>query len=65
LTVVADAAEAARLVAQGTNVVLIVDADAGPSSTPGRGPGRLAVMVGQADDPEVRAAAELMAAELF
>jgi hypothetical protein len=56
--------KAAVLMEQGTNVVLVVDADAAPVR-PAAGPGRLAVMVGRLDDPTVRAAAEEMAAELF
>ncbi|MGH7085978.1 MAG: hypothetical protein ACREFN_13420 [Acetobacteraceae bacterium] len=61
--VVDDPAEAARLVAAGHAVVLIV-AEGVAGGWPA-GPGRMAVMVGDAGDPAVREAAQAMAAELF
>ena len=57
--------EAAELVRQGTNVVLVIAPNAGDMTRPTDGPGRLAVMVGLIDDPAVMAAALEMAAELF
>jgi hypothetical protein len=57
--------EAAELVRQGTNVVLVIAPNAGDTTRPTDGPGRLAVMVGLIDDPAVRAAALEMASELF
>jgi hypothetical protein len=62
--VVDDVAAAAALVARGINVVLVTEASAG-LALPFDGPGRVAVLVGKAGDPEIRAAAEAMAAELF
>lgn len=58
--IVADPAEAARIVASGADVVLIVDPSADPVPWP-EGPGRLAVFVGDPDDP----AAVAMAAEVL
>jgi hypothetical protein len=46
-------------------VVLVTDRDAEAILCAADGPGRLALMVGTADDPAVMAAAEEMAAELF
>jgi hypothetical protein len=63
--VVDDVVAAARLIAAGQNVVLVVDPDGDQVAWPSGGPGRLAVLVGSVDDPAVRAAAEVMAAELF
>jgi hypothetical protein len=63
--VVDDVTAAAALVARGVNVVVVVDPDADPVRLPPAGPGRVALMVGRLADPEVRAAAEAMAAELF
>jgi hypothetical protein len=57
-----DLAAAGAALAAGRSVVLIVAAD-GPVADPG--PGRMAVMVGDAADPAVRAAAEEMERELF
>jgi hypothetical protein len=57
--------EAADLVRQGTNVVLVTDRDAAAVRYAAGGPGRLALMVGPIDDPAVMAAALEMAAELF
>lgn len=62
--------EAAELVRQGSNVVLVIapnagDPNAGEMTRPTDGSGRLAVMVGLIDDPAVMAAALEMAAELF
>lgn len=61
--VVDDPAVAARMVGAGMDVVLIV----GPGGDPvaAEGPGRLAVMVGEASDPAVQAAAAEMDGELF
>jgi hypothetical protein len=63
--VVDDPATAEALVARGVNVVLVLE----PASTglvlPADGPGRLAVLVGSPQDPDVRVAAQAMAAELF
>jgi hypothetical protein len=63
--VVDDLATAQALVARGVNVVLVL----APASTdlvlPADGPGRLAVLVGSPQDPDVRVAAKAMAAELF
>jgi len=63
--VIVDPAEADELVHRGVDVVLIVDSEAGHVARPAGGPGRLAVLVGPAGDPAVRAAAEQMSAELF
>jgi hypothetical protein len=63
--VVDDVAAALELLAGGINVVLVMDPGRGQEALPPDGPGRLAVLVGRAADPEVRAAAEEMAAELF
>ncbi|MGH9057386.1 MAG: hypothetical protein ACRDYY_16240 [Acidimicrobiales bacterium] len=63
--VVDDPAEAARLVAAGQAVVLIVAEGVMLRGGWPAGPGRMAVMVGDAGDPAVREAAEAMAAELF
>jgi hypothetical protein len=57
--------EAAELVRQGTNVVLVLAPNAAEMTRPTDGPGRLAIMVGLIDDPAVMAAALEMAAELF
>jgi hypothetical protein len=73
--VIDDWEEAARLVAEGRAVVLLVDADpprvglvdADPprvGSMP-TGPGRLALFVGSRSDPAAWEAARAMAAELF
>jgi hypothetical protein len=64
-SVVEDQAEAARLVRDGERVVLILDPAAGPLGEWPEGPGRLALLVGTPGDPEVRAAAAEMAAELW
>ncbi|HUE60018.1 MAG TPA: hypothetical protein VMO88_10580 [Acidimicrobiales bacterium] len=61
------------LVARGEDVVLIVACEAGtdaddsakPAIPPCHGPGRLAVLVGDAADPATVAAAEEMDNELF
>lgn len=71
--VVDEAAVAARMVAAGTDVVLIVDAAVairpgilGPADTGTPcSPGRLAVVVGDPADPAVVAAAAEMEQELF
>jgi hypothetical protein len=63
--IVDDPAAAAALVARGVNVVLVTDNPATDVILPADGPGRLAVLVGSPQDPEVRVAAEAMAAELF
>jgi hypothetical protein len=57
--------EAAELMTQGTDVVLVLDPGVGHITLPSGPPGRLAVLVGRLDEPAVRAAAEEMAAELF
>jgi hypothetical protein len=63
---VVDNLEAAtELLAQGVDVVLVIEAGAVEGALPAGGPGRLAVLVGSVADPEVRVAAEAMAAELF
>jgi hypothetical protein len=64
-SVVDSAAEADRRLRQGHPVVLMVDPSAGPVVLPSRGQGRLALFVGEADDAGVRAAAAVMAEELF
>jgi hypothetical protein len=56
---------AAALAEQGTDVVLVLDPDAGYVPSQRRGPGRVAVLIGRLEDPVVRSAAEEMAAELF
>ncbi len=63
--IVGGVAEAAELISEGTDVVLLLDPDAGPVTLPSGGPGRLAILVGRPDDSAVRAAAEEMVAELF
>lgn len=63
--VVDDLTEAARLVAEGGNVVLVVDATDGPEWRWPQGPGRFAVLVGDPNDPAVREAAAAMEAELW
>ena len=63
--VVASVEEAAELVQQGVNVVLVLDPGAGAVVGPTGGPGRVALLVGDTDDPAVMAAAREMAAELF
>lgn len=63
--IVASIEAAADLLRQGTNVVLVLDPDAGPVVGPPDGPGRLALMLGRVDDPAVMAAAREMLAELF
>jgi hypothetical protein len=63
--VVLDIEEAADLVRQGTNVVLVTDRDTETAEYAAGGPGRLALMVGPIDDLAVIAAAQEMAAELF
>jgi hypothetical protein len=61
--VVDDPAEAARLVAEGESVVLLIDAGAGVVWP--MGPGRLAVFIGPTQDPECWKAAQSMWEELF
>jgi hypothetical protein len=56
---------AAELVAQGVDVVLVIESAALQGDLPAEGPGRLAVFLGSVTDPDVRVAAEAMAAELF
>lgn len=63
-SVVDTTAEADRRLRQGQKVVLLVD-PAGEVVHPRRDQGRLALFVGEADDPVVWAAAEVMAGELF
>jgi hypothetical protein len=63
--IVNDTGAAADLLAEGRNVVLVIDPDAAEVVLPGDGAGRLAVLVGRLADQEVRAAAEQMARELF
>jgi hypothetical protein len=63
--VVDDVAAAAVLAARGINVVLVIEDASAGVVLPGEGPGRVAVLVGSPGDPEVRVAAEMMAAELF
>jgi hypothetical protein len=63
--VVDDWEEAARLVAEGRAVVLLVDADPPPVGSMPAGPGRLALFVGSRSDPAAWEAARAMAAELF
>jgi hypothetical protein len=65
MPVVGDAATAAALTAAGQDVILVVASTAGPVTWPPDGAGRLAVLVGCFDDPQVRTAAAVMAAELF
>jgi hypothetical protein len=64
-SVVDNAAEADRRLHQGDNIVLLVDPAAGPVVRPCGGQGRLALFVGDGDDPGVRVAAAVMAGELF
>ncbi len=59
------ASVAVELARQGTDVVLVVDPDANYVPTESGGSGRVAVLVGRLEDPDARAAAEEMAAELF
>jgi hypothetical protein len=63
--VVDDVAAAVEFLAGGINVVLVIDPGCAQVEVPPDGPGRLAVLVGRPADPEVLAAAEEMAAELF
>jgi hypothetical protein len=63
--VVDDQEEAARLVSEGRNVVLLVDRAATPIGPVPSGPGRLAVFVGSPADPASWDAARAMASELF
>ena len=65
MVVVDDKEEAARLVAEGHDVVLLVDVDAPPVGPAPAGPGRLAVFVGSPSDPAAWDAARAMAKELF
>ena len=58
-------AAAAALVARGVNVVLVTEDASAGLALPLDGPGRVAVLVGAPGDPEIRATAEMMAAELF
>lgn len=64
MKVVDDVTAASELVASGFEVVLVVPEGSDPGPLP-EGPGRVAVMIGDPGDPEVRAAAEAMHAELF
>lgn len=64
VAVAGDLAEVGRLRAAGIHVVAVV-APGEPSPPAEGGPGRLAVLVGDAGDPAVVAAAEEMALELF
>ena len=57
--------EAADLIRQGINVVLVTDPNTAAVGYPTGGPGRLALMAGPMDDPAVVEAARQMAAELF
>jgi hypothetical protein len=76
--VVDDASEAARMVAEGRSVVLLLDVDAtliavdatliavdSASGAGTSGPGRVAVFVGSPADPASWQAARAMALELF
>jgi hypothetical protein len=63
--VVDDEEEAGRLVAQGYDVVLLVDGAAPPVGPVPAGPGRLALFVGSPSDPGAWDAARAMARELF
>jgi hypothetical protein len=63
--VVDDVASAAALVARGVNVVLVTEDASAGLALPLDGPGRVAVLIGALADPEIRRAAEIMAAELF
>jgi hypothetical protein len=63
--VVGDAPTAAELTAAGQDVILVVASTAGPVTWPPDSAGRMAVLVGCPDDPQVRGAAAVMAAELF
>jgi hypothetical protein len=63
--VVGDPQEAARLIAEGRSVVLIVEEETTPVAGWGAGPGRLALLVGSLADPAAWAAGRAMAAELF
>lgn len=64
MRVVGDAATAAALTAAGQDVILVVASTAGPVTWPPDGAGRMAVLVGCSDDPQVSGAAAVMAAEL-
>ncbi len=63
--VVDDPAEAARLVAQGRSVVLLVAGEMTPVAGMRTGPGRLALFVASPADPASWQAARAMASELF
>jgi hypothetical protein len=63
--VVDDPAEAARLVAQGRSVVLLVAAEMTPVAGMRSGPGRLALFVASPADPASWQVARAMASELF
>jgi hypothetical protein len=62
--VVDDVGAAFALVWSGSDVVLLLAPGVDPGPLP-EGPGRLAVMVGEAGDADAVAAAEAMYAELF
>jgi len=63
--VVDDEEEAARLVGEGHDVVLLVDGETPPVRPVPDGPGRLALFVGSKSDPGAWDAAQAMARELF
>jgi hypothetical protein len=63
--VVDDLSQALDLIGQGRDVVLIVAPGDPAVHLSGRGPGRLAIFVGDPCSPEVRGAAEAMERELF
>jgi hypothetical protein len=63
--VVDDEEEAARLVAEGHDVVLLVDGEAPPVGPVPAGRGRFALFVGSPSDPGAWEGARAMARELF
>lgn len=64
-SITADVEDAARRVAAGEAVVLIVAEGGAAAADRFNGPGRVAVFVGSPEDPGVWEAASQMAAELF
>jgi hypothetical protein len=62
--VVDDAGHLSPLVGAGENVVFVLDPGSPPIQVP-EGSGRVAILVGRADDKTVRSAADEMYRELF
>lgn len=65
VVVVGDPAEAARAVASGDDVVLVVETALGSDWEWPTGPGRLALFAGDPTDPAVREVAAGMGADLW